>query len=297
MAKQKLKLTQDPRNARLHDDRNKAAMLAGMNVEHIQVADLVPYAKNSKMHNDAQVAAIAGSIREFGFNNPVLVDSAGGIIAGHGRVMAARKLGLDTVPCIRLGHLSDSQKRAYILADNRLGEIGGGWDDEMLRIELSDLSEIDIPFDALGWTDTELAEILGSKASCTGDHPLEEDVKYTNKIKIPIYEPTGECPDLSMLIDRVKTEKLISNINASSLPDDIKIFMRYAAERHTVFNFRHIAEYYCHASEELQQLMEQSGMVIIDIKKAIEYGFVHLTERLGTLAQLEDGEENEEETN
>lgn len=85
----------------------------------VNVSDLIPYARNARTHSDEQVTMIAGSIKEFGFNNPVLVDGALGIVAGHGRVLAARKLGMLTVPTIELSHLSDTQKRAYILADNK----------------------------------------------------------------------------------------------------------------------------------------------------------------------------------
>jgi DNA modification methylase len=120
-------------------------------VEELPTADLIPYARNAKKHDDAQIAKIAGSIREFGFNNPVLVDGKNGIIAGHGRVMAAQKLGMEQVPCIRLDHLSETQKRAYILADNRLAEIGGGWDMEALKIELKELGDADIDLEALGF--------------------------------------------------------------------------------------------------------------------------------------------------
>jgi ParB family chromosome partitioning protein len=120
-------------------------------VKELPTADLIPYARNAKKHDDAQVAKIAGSIREFGFNNPVLIDGKNGIIAGHGRVMAAQKLGLEQVPCIRLDHLSETQKQAYILADNRLAEIGGGWDMEALKIELAELADADIDLDALGF--------------------------------------------------------------------------------------------------------------------------------------------------
>lgn len=101
------------------------------------VADLIPYARNARTHSDKQVAQIAGSIREFGFNNPVLIDESGTIIAGHGRVMAARKLGMTDVPTITLSHLNDSQRRAYILADNKLA-LNAGWDETMLKLELSD---------------------------------------------------------------------------------------------------------------------------------------------------------------
>lgn len=91
-----------------------------MKIESLPIERLIPYARNSRTHSDAQIAQVAASIREFGFTNPVLIDAEDGIIAGHGRVMAARKLGLDKVPCIRLAHLSETQKRAYIIADNKL---------------------------------------------------------------------------------------------------------------------------------------------------------------------------------
>jgi hypothetical protein len=124
-------------------------------IEHIETGSLIPYARNAKKHDAAQVAKIAGSIREFGFNNPVLIDSENGIVAGHGRVLAAQKLGMASVPCLRLSHLTDSQRKAYILADNRLAEIGGGWDEEMLKLELADLSNLDVDLEAIGFTDSD----------------------------------------------------------------------------------------------------------------------------------------------
>jgi DNA modification methylase len=130
-------------------------------IEQVATASLVPYAKNAKKHDAAQVAAIAGSIREFGFNNPVLIDADNGIIAGHGRVLAAHQLGLDAVPCLRLTHLSDTQKRAYILADNRLAELGGGWDAEMLAAELESLSAEGITMEEIGF-DADALEELGA---------------------------------------------------------------------------------------------------------------------------------------
>jgi hypothetical protein len=130
-------------------------------IEYIATETLVPYARNAKKHDKAQVAAIAASIKEFEFNNPVLIDADNGIIAGHGRVLAAQLLKLPEVPCIRLGHLTDTQKRAYMLADNRLAEIGGGWDEELLKLEIADLKEMDEASLALvGWSDAELADIL-----------------------------------------------------------------------------------------------------------------------------------------
>jgi DNA modification methylase len=129
-------------------------------VEQRPVAKLIPYARNARTHSEAQVALIAGSIREFGFNNPVLVDGANGIIAGHGRVLAARKLGLDSVPVIELGHLSDAQKRAYILADNRLAE-QAGWDRELLTLEVGELGDLGIDLAGLGFDSGEIDALLG----------------------------------------------------------------------------------------------------------------------------------------
>lgn len=107
----------------------------------VRVDQLVPYANNARTHSDAQIAKIAASIREFGFTNPVLTDGRKGIVAGHGRILAARQLGLDMVPAIELAHLSAAQRRAYILADNRLA-LDAGWDDELLLSELTDLRDI-----------------------------------------------------------------------------------------------------------------------------------------------------------
>ena len=122
-----------------------------MKIETLSTASLIPYARNAKKHDASQVAKLAGSIREFGFNNPVLIDKDNGIIAVHGRVLAAQSLGLETVPCIRLGHLTDTQRRAYILADNRLAEIGGGLDEEMLKLELADLAALGLDVTELGF--------------------------------------------------------------------------------------------------------------------------------------------------
>jgi DNA modification methylase len=120
-----------------------------------KVADLIPYARNSRTHSDAQVAQIAASVREFGWTNPVLVDGENGIIAGHGRILAARKLGMEEVPCIELAGLSDTQRRAYIIADNKLA-LNAGWDDELLAIEFAELA--DAGFDNLltGFTQDEI---------------------------------------------------------------------------------------------------------------------------------------------
>lgn len=130
-----------------------------MNIETVSIDALIPYARNSRTHSDEQIAQVAASIKEFGFTNPVLIDEAGGIIAGHGRTMAARKLGMVEVPCIRLSHLSEDQKRAYVIADNKLA-MNAGWDEKMLAVELQALLGAD--FDALltGFEKSEIDALL-----------------------------------------------------------------------------------------------------------------------------------------
>ena len=120
-------------------------------IKRVATVDLIPYANNSRVHSDEQVNQIAASIKEFGFLNPIIIDGDNGIIAGHGRVMAARKLGISEVPCITLDYLTDAQKRAYIIADNKLA-LNSGWDDEMLRIEFAELGEADFDLELTGFS-------------------------------------------------------------------------------------------------------------------------------------------------
>lgn len=131
-------------------------------IEIISIQKLIPYATNSRTHSDDQIAQIAGSIREFGFTNPVLIDEKGTIIAGHGRVMAARKLELESVPCIRLSHLTPAKIRAYVIADNKLA-LNAGWDEEILKSELSILKDEGFDINLIGFSDDELNELLNSE--------------------------------------------------------------------------------------------------------------------------------------
>ena len=126
-----------------------------LKITYKPVADLIPYARNSRTHSDAQVAQIAASIKEFGWTNPVLLDGENGIIAGHGRVMAAQKLGETQVPTIELGHMSETQKRAYIIADNKLA-LNAGWDEQMLELEIQDLRDAGFDLDLLAFDPSEL---------------------------------------------------------------------------------------------------------------------------------------------
>ena len=149
------------------------------------VESLIPYARNARTHSEAQVALIAGSIREYGFNNPVLVDGSNGVIAGHGRLLAARKLGLETVPVIELAHLTEAQKKAYILADNRLAE-QAGWDQDLLALELGELSDIGVDLGSIGFEAGEIDVLLNHDAA----DPREEETPA------PPDDPISELGDL-----------------------------------------------------------------------------------------------------
>ena len=130
-----------------------------MKITQKKVTELIPYINNSRTHSDEQVAQIAASIKEFGWTNPILVDGDKSIIAGHGRLLAARKLGMDTVPTIELAHLTETQKKAYIIADNKLA-LNAGWDDQLLTIELNDLMADGFALELLGFDKDELDKLL-----------------------------------------------------------------------------------------------------------------------------------------
>lgn len=154
-----------------------------MQVELLSIDKLLPYARNSRTHSDEQVAQIAASIKEFGFTNPILIDKDGIIIAGHGRVMGARKLNMDEVPCIRLSHLTENQKRAYVIADNKLA-LNAGWDDEMLAAEMAALNEMGYNLEFTGFIDDELDQLLAlSTANANGltDPDAVPDVEVKNQ--------------------------------------------------------------------------------------------------------------------
>jgi DNA modification methylase len=130
-------------------------------VEKVLIEKLIPYARNARTHDEAQVSQIAASIKEFGFNNPILISDDYSIIAGHGRLAAARKLGLAEVPVIRLSHLSDTQRKAYVLADNRLA-LNAGWDNDLLKLELIELKAEDVDLEMLGFSVEELDGLLNA---------------------------------------------------------------------------------------------------------------------------------------
>ena len=174
-------------------------------------------------------------------------------------MMACKQLGITEVPCVRLDHLTDEQRREYAIAHNATAELSI-WDKDFLAEELAslDLSNFDFSF-------------------------LDDEKKenpYTSKIKIPQYEVQGEQPSLDELYDTDKTDDLIAEIQISGVSEAEKQFLIEAAKRHTVFNYKMIAEYYAQASYEMQQLMERSALVIIDYEDAIANGYMKLSKAI-----------------
>ena len=255
----------------------------------LSVSSLIPYARNSRTHSDEQVTKIAASIKEFGFLNPVIVDGDNGIIAGHGRVMAAKKLELESVPAIEASHLTDAQRRAYIIADNRLA-LDAGWDDEMLRVEFAELEELGFDLELTGFEldDIEAGDFGLSLDSESGSERKLDAEKYTSKIETPIYEMKGKKPEISELYNTQKTGDLVERIMSANIPDDVRGFLMAAATRHTVFNYENIAEFYAHQDQQVRELMEQSALVIVDYNKAIEEGYIKLTKALMQLSGESD---------
>lgn len=121
-----------------------------LKIEYVATDDLIPYVNNSRTHSESQIKQIAASIREFGFTNPILIDEGGSVIAGHGRLVAAELLELDEVPTITLEGLTDAQRKAYVIADNKLA-LNSGWDDELLKIEIETLKNLEFDVSILGW--------------------------------------------------------------------------------------------------------------------------------------------------
>jgi len=248
------------------------------------IDSLTPWDRNPR-RNDGAVESVAHSITRFGFGAPIIARASDRvIIGGHTRYKAAQKLGLDKVP-VRFLDLDPAEAAALALADNKLGELAE-WDDAGVAAILAELEAQGAPIDGLGWDDDELMALLGDGLEAATPADELSDL-YTKKINAPIYEPHGPCPEVSDLYDTSKTDDLVAEVEAADLPAQVRSFLIAAAQRHTVINFRQVAEFYAHAPASTQRLMERSALVIIDFDKAIEEGFIRLTKQMGALADLE----------
>lgn len=223
--------------------------LSELIVKQIPIENVQGY-ENNPRKNDKAVNAVAVSIEKYGFKQPCVVDEDNILIVGHTRYKAALQLGLKTIPCVVATDLTPEEVREYRIMDNKLNELAE-WDFEKLGEELADMPDFD--FEAFGFT-TE--DFLGKTKST-------ESI-YNQKIKGPIYEPQGPCPKVSSVYDLKKFQSLSESIEKSDVPEEIKTFLRFAAHRHIVFDYQAIAEFYAHAEPEVQELMEDSALVIID---------------------------------
>ncbi len=178
------------------------------------VAELSAYAANSRTHSDAQIAQIAASITEFGFTNPVLIDGEGGIIAGHGRVLAAKALGLASVPVLVLDHLTDAQRRAYVIADNKLA-LNSTWDHETLRAELEALGEVELDLGVLGFSEQELSGIFldqeigenDASAEWTGMPEFDQQDRKAFRSITVHFKDQAKVDEFARLVGQLITEK------------------------------------------------------------------------------------------
>ena len=241
-----------------------------LNIIYKNIKELKPYKKNAKKHNKEQVEQIANSIKEFGFTQPVIIDKNNCVVAGHGRILGAKKAGLKQVPTVTLEELTEEQIKAYRLVDNKLNE--SDWDSVLLAQELEEIKDLNM--DLFGF---DLAEEIE-----------QEEKKYTMKTNIPQYEIKGEEPDITELCDTSKTAELLRRIKESNVTEEQKKFLRFGAYRHLCFNYSKIAEYYAHADKEMQELMEDSALVIIDFEDAIAKGYVQMSEQVALLRGKED---------
>lgn len=248
-------------------------------LREVDINLLKPYENNAKIHGEEQIELLMRSISEFGFLSPCLVErDTYNLIAGHGRVEAAKRLGLDAVPCVFVDDLTEEQRRAYILADNRLTELGE-WDMDIVQYELKALDDLDFDVSVTGF-DFDLNIDSGSF----------EEPKYTSVVDIPQYQPGEEPVELWECFDDERYREMLEEIDGSGLPEDEKEFLRLAASRHIVFSYKKIADYYARASKRMQELMERSALVIIDVEDAIKWGFARLSSYLDEIEEREKGE-------
>ena len=241
-----------------------------MKIEYKHPDELIPYEKNAKVHPAEQVKHLANSIKMFGWTQPIVVDDQNVVVIGHGRLMAAKELGLDSVPVVRRDDLTEEQINACRLADNKTNE--SPWDFSKLEEELASLAIDGIDMTQFGFD---------------AESELGSENPYTQKTDIPQYEIKGEDVEASDLYQNEKTKELLAEIECADIPDDVKAFLVVASYRHIIFNYQKIAEFYAKADKQTQELMEKSALVIIDIDDAIKNGYTLLRDDITELIQKE----------
>ena len=234
-----------------------------MKIEYISIEDIKPYNENAKVHKVKQIKQVADSIKRFGFAQPLVVDKNNELIIGHCRLEASKELGYTEVPVLKMEELSDKEVKALRLADNKLNE--SEWDMALVLPELKAL-------------DTDLLKLTGFREDLVLN-PDEE--RYTKKIVPPVYEPSSQKPLLSELYQNLQETELLEKIKNTPMEQEEAEFLREAVHRLTRFDYKKIADYYVNTENEgLKAIMEDLALVIIDYDKAIELGYIKLSNDL-----------------
>lgn len=246
----------------------------------LPLTEIHPYERNAKTHPEEQIARLVKMLAK-GFDQPIVVDKNRVIIKGHGRLLAAKRLGLAGAPVIVRSDLSAKEVKAHRLGDNQ--NALSPWDMTLAKLDLDELRFDDFDMDVTGFSEWTLPTVVSEHERSTNPtDDLETDL-YTKKILAPVYIPKLDvAPEVTSLTDFSKTNELLEGIRvmSSELSEGLRDFLRAAAARHTVFDYQLIAEYYAHAPKSVQELMEQSALVIIDFNKAIENGFVSISQEI-----------------
>lgn len=260
-----------------------------MSVVDLDINAIVPYDKNPRV-NDEAAQKLCESIKAFGFRVPVLIDDNNVIIAGHTRFKAAKQLGMKSLPCIYCSGLTKEQVKAFRIADNKYGEFSS-WDTDLLKDEIEFLKNMNFDMPTLGFDASELDTILNIDAIIPDDDRLGEfdsskDEKYVSFGEGLQYAPTGADVCLEDCYDDSRYNEFINLIEQSKLNDEMKSFLKLAASRFIVFNYKNIAELYCSKCSKLEQdVFEKLSLVIVDFDDALKNGLVRLSETLKTICE------------
>jgi len=245
-----------------------------------KITNLIFDPANARSHSEQNLEAIKRSLETFGQRKPIVLNSKDVVVAGNGTLQAARDLGWTEIDTVSVPEdWTEEQVKAFAIADNRTAELAD-WNSEQLSLTLSDLEDSGWDLKDLGFTKTELKDLL---TEAEHEANLSDGDAYTQTINVPQYEIVGDKPELADLADRSKTDRLKAQIEAANLPKDLEAFLLLAANRHTVFNYRKIAEYYPHAPKEVQELMENSALIIIDANDAIRNGYANFAAAISEL--------------
>ena len=263
-----------------------------MEIENVEVESLFFDSENARLHPEKNRKMLRESLNQFGQRKPIVVTADNVVVAGNGTLMAATELGWQTIDIVRVpAEWTPDQIRAFAIADNRASDLSM-FDMQVLRDQLEELESEDFDMSSLGFDEESMLELgdIADNAELERLAGRIDGEQYTAKITVPHYEIIGEEPKTAELYDDTRAKELQQAIEIADIPKDVADFLRLATMRHVVFNYRKIAEFYPHASKEIQQLMEESALVIVDADDAIRLGFVKFSQSIDELiAEEENG--------